>query len=86
MTCSSENSRNFTAGKIIGEKNSAVDFIKENKKNVEGIQACKIIYLTGQREKISLPITESIYRILFQGKRPSEELSLLMKRDLKKEM
>lgn len=36
VTCNSYHSRNFTAGLQIGKDNSAVEFLKENKRTVEG--------------------------------------------------
>lgn len=85
LTCSSEESRNYQAGYIIGKNNSAYNFLKNNKMTVEGIEACKIIYKKSKGMNISLPITEGVYKILFENYKPSETIKTLMSRDLKSE-
>ena len=85
LTCSSPTSRNFTAGMEIGEKNSAQEFMENNTITVEGIEATKLIYRESKKCSISVPITESVYQILFEGKKPSEIVKQLMNRSLKAE-
>ncbi|MBQ4254286.1 MAG: glycerol-3-phosphate dehydrogenase, partial [Erysipelotrichaceae bacterium] len=86
LTCTSPMSRNFTAGYQIGKENSSEGFWKQNKSTVEGVAACKIIAEEARKEGISMPITEQVYEILFNLKRPSDALKDLMSRDLKPEI
>ncbi len=86
LTCSSFTSRNFQAGYIIGKNNSATAFYEQNKQTVEGVEACKIIYRKSVSEKIEMPITASVYQVLFENKRPSDVINSLMHRDLKYEI
>lgn len=85
LTCSSTTSRNFTAGFEIGKSNSAVEFMKDNKITVEGIEASRLIYQEAKRMNISVPITQSVYEILFENKTPSVVVNELMNRSLKAE-
>ena len=85
MTCSSDESRNFKAGYKIGCDDDVSSFLKENKSTVEGIEACKIIYNSAKKMSISMPITESIYKIVYENEKPSLVLQKLMTRDLKEE-
>lgn len=85
LTCSSTTSRNFTAGFEIGKSNSAVEFMKNNKITVEGIEASRLIYQEAKRMNISVPITQSVYEILFENKTPSVVVNELMNRSLKAE-
>lgn len=85
LTCSSDESRNYQAGYMIGKNDSAKEFLKNNKMTVEGIEACKIIYKKSKEMNISLPITEGIYKIIFEDYKPSEILKSLMSRNLKSE-
>ena len=47
VTCSSRHSRNFMAGYAIGKAGGAEQFLKENRKTVEGIPACKAVHDAG---------------------------------------
>lgn len=85
VTCTSEHSRNFQAGYTIGKHNSARIFWQNNTKTVEGVRAAEIVYLEAQKLGISMPITEQVYRILYQDLIPQEAVVLLMTRDLKSE-
>lgn len=85
LTCSSTTSRNFTAGFKIGQMNSSEEFMKTNTTTVEGIEACKLIYKEARKDGISVPITDSVYQILFEGKKPSEVVKEMMNRTLKAE-
>lgn len=86
LTCSSDKSRNFQAGFKIGSDNTATKFIKENNMTVEGIEACKIIYSNAKKDNLQLPITNGVYQILFENKKPCDILKSLMNRDLKEEL
>ena len=85
VTCTSKFSRNWQAGYTIGKNDDAGVFWKTNTKTVEGVDACRIIYNKSQQEGISMPITEELYHILYDGCRPSEAAAKLMKRALKQE-
>lgn len=85
VTCTSCHSRNFMAGLAIGQSGSAEQFLAHNKKTVEGISACRIVYEEAHKRGISMPITDQMYEVLFRGRSPQEAIQALMKRDLKAE-
>ena len=85
VTCMSLHSRNFNAGYAIGKADDAAAFLKTNTHTVEGISACRIVYEEACRKKISMPITEQIYAVLFHEKKPTAAIAELMARDLKAE-
>ncbi|MDR0831745.1 MAG: NAD(P)-dependent glycerol-3-phosphate dehydrogenase [Bacillales bacterium] len=85
LTCSSNNSRNFTAGYQIGKDNSSLNFWKDNKKTVEGVWACQYLIELAHNKKVEVPITRSVHNVLFNNAKPSEELFLLVSRALKEE-
>ena len=85
MICNSYHSRNFTAGLQIGKENSAVEFLKENKRTVEGIRTCKVIYDLAKKNNISMPIIEAVYKVLYEQAKPKEAIKDLMERSLKSE-
>lgn len=85
LTCSSITSRNYSCGVEIGKSNSAEEFLKNNKKTVEGVYACKIIHDSSKELGIEMPITNAVYEVLYENKKPSEIIVQLMNRKLKGE-
>lgn len=85
VTCTSPHSRNFQAGLQIGLANSAEQFLKDNKKTVEGIAATLIVHQEAEKLGISMPIVEQIYLVLYENKKPLDAISDLMSRSLKSE-
>ena len=85
VTCTSVHSRNFEAGYQIGKENSVENFMKNNKKTVEGVRTAKIVHKVATQEGIEMPICEEVYQILFEGKEPKLCATELMIRKLKKE-
>lgn len=87
VTCFSVHSRNYRAGLEIGKRDDAASFLRENRMTVEGINSCKVIYedLKKAGGGMELPIVEALYRVLYEGKRPSDEIAALMMRPLKAE-
>jgi len=83
VTCFSEHSRNYQAGLIIGQDDCAENFFRDNKKTVEGIYSCQVIYEDVMANcDFEMPIIGSVYDVLFRGKRPSEAIVELMNRPL----
>lgn len=85
VTCSSRHSRNFMAGYQIGKDGGAERFLKENKKTVEGVLACKVVYEEARKNRIDMPITEQVYKILYESESPQAAIVSLMRRGLKPE-
>ena len=85
VTCYSFHSRNFTAGMQIGKEDGVENFFKTNTKTVEGIRTIKVIHRLAEKEGIELPIVEALYHVVYEGKKPSEEIPLLMNRPIKNE-
>ncbi len=85
VTCNSRHSRNFMAGEEIGKANSSSEFLKKNTKTVEGIRTSKVVHEIAQEYHIDMPITEAVYQVLYEGKRPKDALQEILKRELKKE-
>ena len=88
VTCSSRHSRNFMAGYEIGLADGAEEFMKNNKKTVEGIRTCKVIYEDFKENyypDLQMPIVDAIYAVLYRGVKPSDAIQVLMLRELKQE-
>jgi len=85
VTCTSVHSRNFQAGLMIGQFDTAKIFWDTNEKTVEGVNAVKVVYEEALKNKIEMPITEQVYKVLYEGAKPSECINILMGRSLKAE-
>ncbi len=84
-TCSSKLSRNHTVGKQIAKGKKLSEILKGMKEVAEGISTTKAAIALGKKHKIPLPITEEVYRILYEGKNPFQAIADLMTRSAKTE-
>lgn len=85
VTCTSMHSRNRRAGLLIGKGMSVEEALKEVGMVVEGVKACKAFYELKEKIGISMPITDGLYKGLFEGKNPKSIVDELMNRDKKSE-
>lgn len=86
VTCTSVNSRNWRAGKQIGEGKS-LDYVLENMGQVvEGATTVKAVHELCQEDGIDMPINEAIYHVLYENANVDEEISKMMGRDPKPEI
>lgn len=85
VTCTSIHSRNRRAGILIGQGKSCKDACQEVGMVVEGVKACKAFHQLGEKLNLSLPITDTLYDILFNGKDLKLGAYNLMSRDKKDE-
>ncbi len=53
---------------------------------VEGIRTTKAAYQLAKKYKVSMPITEEVYNVLFNNKKPSEAVKDLMLRQARPEL
>ena len=84
VTCCSIHSRNRRAGILIGEGTSPEDAVKQVG-TVEGYYCCHAAWALAQKHGVSMPITEQLYHILFDGADPKQALDNLMSRPKKHE-
>ena len=86
VTCTSMHSRNRKAGILIGEGNSLEETVDKVGMVVEGIKTTKSTYKLSKIKDIEMPITEEIYKVLYQGADVDKAVINLMKRDKKSEI
>jgi len=86
VTCTSMHSRNRRAGFLIGKGMSLEEALKEIGMVVEGVKACRAFYKLKEKMGISMPITDGLYKGLFEGKNPKSIVDELMNRDKKSEI
>ncbi|MDF2882376.1 MAG: NAD-dependent glycerol-3-phosphate dehydrogenase family protein [Clostridiaceae bacterium] len=85
VTCTSIHSRNRRAGILIGKGMSLNEATEQIGMVVEGAKACKAFYELKDKIDVSMPITDTLYKVLFEGKDPKYGVYELMTRDKKQE-
>ena len=81
LTCTSTKSRNFSFGKILGQKKSKQE-IEEylSHTTVEGYYTLESIYKLLKDKKVSIPIIDLIYDIAVGGEDPEKLLTFLVEK------
>jgi glycerol-3-phosphate dehydrogenase (NAD(P)+) len=85
LTCTGDLSRNRTVGLKIGQGLNLAQITEGMTMVAEGIKTTRSAYELAQKMGVDLPITEQVYRILYEGKDPLEAVKDLMTRQLKSE-
>lgn len=81
VTCASMHSRNRRAGILIGQGKSMQEAMDEVHMVVEGVYSAKAALALAEKYGVTMPITEAINKVLFDGKSASEAVKELMTRD-----
>jgi len=68
LTCKGGLSRNVMVGRYFGQGKSLEKVIEDEGVTPEGVNTAQSIYELAQKHKISLPVCEGIYDIVFAGK------------------
>ncbi|MGE5174303.1 MAG: NAD(P)H-dependent glycerol-3-phosphate dehydrogenase [Betaproteobacteria bacterium] len=85
LTCTGGLSRNRTLGVRLGKGEKLEDIIKGAKTVAEGVKTAKAARDLAEKYKISMPIVDEVYQVLYEGKDPRRALKDLMTRELKEE-
>ncbi len=85
VTCTSMHSRNRRTGILIGQGLSMEEACAKVGMVVEGVKACRAFYEFKEKLNVSMPITDMLYKVLFEGKDARSTVSDLMLRDKKDE-
>jgi glycerol-3-phosphate dehydrogenase (NAD(P)+) len=85
VTCTSQHSRNRYVGEQIGKGRSLQDVLNEMVMVAEGVKTTASAFELSQKEAVEMPITEQVYKTLFEGKPPAEAMKDLMTRASKNE-
>ena len=80
LTCTGDLSRNRHVGIELGKGKKLPAILGEMTMVAEGVLTAKSAYQLSQREGVEMPITEGIYRVLYEHSDPREEVAGLMAR------
>lgn len=84
-TCISPYGRNRRVGERLGKGETREEIVASTASVAEGIPTSKSVYDLAQKRGIEMPVTQEVYRVLFEGKPAIETTEALMSRPPKSE-
>jgi glycerol-3-phosphate dehydrogenase (NAD(P)+) len=85
LTCTDNQSRNRRFGLALGQGQSRQQALTEIAQEVEGIGAAREAYQLSKHHQVEMPITEQVYKVLFENLDPKLAVQNLLARDQKPE-
>ena len=85
LTCTGPLSRNRQVGIKLGEGQKLAAIQRDLGGVAEGVFTARSAYELAKQYGVDMPITEQVYKILYEGSTPQKALTELMSRDLKEE-
>lgn len=85
VTCLSTFSRNYRFGRLIAEGLTPEQAKQKIGMVVEGTYTCLSAIQLSKKAEIELPITEAVYRVVYEGLNPRDAVKLLLQRATKEE-
>lgn len=85
VTCTSVHSRNWRAGNLLGQGKQLDEILENMGMIVEGVATTKAAMELAEQLNVEMPITHSIYRVLYEGKDIRQAAKEIMLRDSKVE-
>lgn len=85
LTCTDNQSRNRRFGLALGQGKDQQQALAEINQEVEGISAAREAYRLSQKHGVEMPITEQVYKVLFNNLPPKQAVQNLLTRDQKSE-
>ncbi|PYQ30623.1 MAG: glycerol-3-phosphate dehydrogenase [Acidobacteria bacterium] len=86
LTCTGALSRNRTVGVLLGQGRTLDDILRDAKFVAEGVKTSKSAKQLADRHQIEMPITDEMFRVLYEGESARLGVQRLMTRALKSEM
>lgn len=84
-TCISPKGRNRSLGERIGKGQTLQQAQNATESVVEGVATCKSVVALASRYNVEMPITQAVYKVLFENKPVRKAIDELMSRQLKAE-
>lgn len=77
-TCTSKSSRNFTFGYRLGQGEEMAEIQKSMPELAEGVRTLKVIYKLARTYRLRIPITDLLYKVVFEEYDIDKALNFLM--------
>lgn len=85
VTCTSNLSRNYQAGYMIGTGNNLEETLSKMTMVVEGARTCISAYQAAKKYNVYTPLIDGVYEIIYNHRKPQEILNAYMATNLKDE-
>ncbi|HEX9628031.1 MAG TPA: NAD(P)H-dependent glycerol-3-phosphate dehydrogenase [Acidiferrobacterales bacterium] len=85
LTCTDDQSRNRRVGLALGRGGKLAEILGELGQVAEGVATAREVRTLAARVAVEMPITEQVYRVLFEGLRPDDAVAALLSREPKQE-
>lgn len=86
LTCTGSLSRNRAVGVALGRGRQLEEILGETREVAEGVKTCRSAHDLARRFGVEMPITEAMFRVLYEGESPDTAIRQLMSRALKAEI
>ena len=83
LTCSSDESRNRRAGRLIGSGKTIEEAKKEIGMTIESIENIEVAKKLAEKYDIEMPIVNAAYDVLYNNLKPKDAVKKLMTREIK---
>jgi glycerol-3-phosphate dehydrogenase (NAD(P)+) len=81
LTCTDNTSRNRRLGLALGQGKKLADALAEIGQEVEGVATARELHQLAQRVQVEMPITEQVYRVLYEQVSPARAVEALLRRE-----
>jgi glycerol-3-phosphate dehydrogenase (NAD(P)+) len=85
LTCTDNQSRNRQVGLALGKGRTLQATLAEIGQVAEGVATAREVRQLAKRMQVDMPITEQVYRVLFEGVAPQTAVEALLKREVRPE-
>jgi glycerol-3-phosphate dehydrogenase (NAD(P)+) len=85
LTCTGDLSRNRQVGRLLAQGQSLEEVLDRLGHVAEGVHTAREVHGLAQQLGVDMPITEAVYRVLFQGLPPHQAVDMLLSREPKPE-
>lgn len=85
LTCTSSNSRNFALGQGLGRGQSADELMADRRTVAEGAFSAPVVAAAARAERIDMPITDAVARLVAGEASVAEAVQALLSRPLRRE-
>ncbi len=86
LTCTDDQSRNRRLGLALGQGKLLEEALAAIDQVVEGVQTAREVHDLALSQGVDMPITEQVYAVLYEARKPKDAVQALLNRDQKAEL